>query len=191
MEANEELYVKNRDDWRDWLKVNHAIKKEIWLIYYKKHTGKPRIPYDDAVEEALCFGWIDSIVKKIDDEKYAQKFTPRKYTSGWSEPNKRRVERMIKLGQMTEAGMAKIRAAKKNGQWDKTVASKQIWAMPEELENALNANKKAKSYFDSLTPSYQRQYIGWIASAKRDETREKRIKEAINLLEQKQKLGMK
>lgn len=191
MQANKELYVTNRDDWRTWLKVNHAIKKEIWLIYYKKHTGKPRIPYDDAVEEALNFGWIDSIVKKIDEEKYAQKFTPRKDTSGWSEPNKRRVERMIKQGQMTEAGMAKIRVAKKNGQWYKTAASKQIWAMPAELENALNTNKKAKKYFDSLTPSYQRQYIGWIASAKREKTREKRIKEAINLLEQKQKLGMK
>jgi len=116
MQANKELYVTNRDDWRAWLKVNHAIKKEIWLIYYKKHTGKPRILYDAAVEEALCFGWIDSIVKKIDAEKYAQKFTPRKDTSGWSEPNKRRVERMIKQGRMTEAGMARIRAAKKNGQ---------------------------------------------------------------------------
>ncbi len=92
---------------------------------------------------------------------------------------------------MTEAGMAKIRAAKKNGQWDKTAASKQMWAIPVELENALNTNKKAKSFFDSLAPSYQRQYIGWIASAKRDETREKRIVEAITLLEKKQKLGMK
>jgi uncharacterized protein YdeI (YjbR/CyaY-like superfamily) len=87
--------------------------------------------------------------------------------------------------------MAKIRAAKKNGQWDKTAASKQVWGMPGELENALNANTKAKSFFVSLAPSYQRQYIGWIASAKRDETREKRIKEAMTLLEQKQKLGMK
>jgi uncharacterized protein YdeI (YjbR/CyaY-like superfamily) len=191
MPANKELYVTNRDDWRVWLKANHAKKKEIWLIYYKKHTGKPRIPYEDAVEEALCFGWIDSIIKKTDDKTYSQKFTPRKDTSGWSESNKSRVEKMIKQGRMTEAGMAKIRAAKKNGQWDKTAASKQMWAMPEELENALTANKKAKSFFDSLAPSYQRQYIGWIASAKRDETREKRIKEAIHLLEQKQKLGMK
>jgi len=191
MQPSNELYVTNRDDWRVWLKANHAKKKEIWLIYYKKHTGKPRIPYEDAVEEALCFGWIDSIIKKIDDETYSQKFTPRKETSGWSELNKNRVEKMIKQGRMTEAGMAKIRAAKKNGQWDKTAASKQMWAMPGELQNALNTNKKAKSFFDSLAPSYQRQYIGWIASAKRDETREKRLKEAIHLLEKKQKLGMK
>jgi uncharacterized protein YdeI (YjbR/CyaY-like superfamily) len=191
MPAKKELYITNRDEWRVWLKANHTKKKEIWLIYYKKHTGKPQIPYEDAVEEALCFGWIDSIIKKIDDETYARKFTPRKDTSGWSDLNKNRVEKMIKEGRMTEAGMAKIRAAKKNGQWDKTAASKQMWAIPVELENALNTNKKAKSFFNSLAPSYQRQYIGWIASAKRDETREKRTAEAITLLEKKQKLGLK
>ena len=89
MRLTKELYVTNREDWRAWLEQNHATEKEVWLLYYKKHTGKPTIPYDDAVEEALCFGWIDSTVKRIDDEKYTQKFTPRNDRSVWSESNKK------------------------------------------------------------------------------------------------------
>ncbi|MGB2982026.1 MAG: hypothetical protein WBC77_12350, partial [Candidatus Zixiibacteriota bacterium] len=99
------LYVTNRDDWRAWLRKNHSSQKEVWLIYYKKHTGKPRIPYDDAVEEALCYGWIDSTIKRIDEEKYAQKFTPRSEKSNWSELNKRRAKKMIREGRMTQAGL--------------------------------------------------------------------------------------
>lgn len=191
MQEYDELYVTSREDWRAWLRVNHAKKKEIWLIYFKKHTNNPTIPYGEAVEEALCFGWIDSIVKRIDEKKYAQRYTPRKNKSLWSELNKIRVEKMIKQGRMTEAGMDKVMVAKKNGHWDRTVTSKETWSMPMELKNALVANKKAKEYFYSLAPSYQRQYIGWIASAKKNETRHKRVKEAINLLEQNQKLGVK
>ena len=119
MRSTKELYVMNREDWRAWLEQNHATEKEVWLLYYKKHTGKPTIPYDDAVEEALCFGWIDSLVKRIDDEKYTQKFTPRKNRSVWSESNKKRAKRTIKLGRMTGAGLHKIRAAKKSGEWYK------------------------------------------------------------------------
>jgi len=90
MKITKTLYVTTRDEWRSWLEKNHKSEKEIWLIYYKKHTGKPRIPYDDAVEEALCFGWIDSIIKRIDEKKYAQKFSPRKQNSVWSDLNKKR-----------------------------------------------------------------------------------------------------
>ena len=191
MRADQTLYIENRDQWRDWLQGNHASKKEIWLVYYKKHTGKPRIPYNDAVEEALCFGWIDSIVKKIDDEKYAQKYTPRKKRSGWSELNKKRVETMISQGKMTDAGMKTIEEAKKNAKWDKSITSKEDWAMPMQLQEALAANKRARDYFDSLPPHSQRQYIGWIASAKREETLKKRLMEALSLLEENQNLGMK
>jgi uncharacterized protein YdeI (YjbR/CyaY-like superfamily) len=109
----EELYVANRDDWRAWLKENHDARKEVWLIYYKKQTGKPSISYDDSVEEALCFGWVDSIIKKIDDEKFARKFTPRTGKSTWSEANKKRVEKMIREGKMTETGLAKIRKSQR------------------------------------------------------------------------------
>lgn len=185
------LYVANRKEWRKWLKENHSIVTEVWLIYYKKHTGKPRIPYDDAVEEALCFGWIDSTIKRIDDEKYCQRFTPRNDKSNWSEHNKRRVAKMIKQGKMTKAGMGKIISAKKNGNWDKKIIAEVYYQMPSELSQLLTVNKKAKEFFNELTPSHKKQYIGWIASAKKIETREKRAKEAIKLLETGQKLGMR
>src|SRR5213075_1383965 len=96
------LYVADRDAWRAWLEENHARENEVWLVYYKKQSGRPRIPYDDAVEEALCFGWVDSIVKKIDEEKFAQKFTPRRDWTKWSELNKRRLRKLIREGRMTD-----------------------------------------------------------------------------------------
>lgn len=109
MELGETLYVTDREAWREWLAEHHASEKEIWLIYYKQQAGKPRIPYNDAVEEALCFGWIDSTVKKIDEERNAQRFTPRRENSPASEMNKERVRRLIKAGKMTQAGLAKIK----------------------------------------------------------------------------------
>ena len=111
------IYVSTREDWRAWLEENHDREKEIWLIYYKKPSGKPRVAYDDAVEEALCFGWIDSTIRKLDEDRYMQKFTPRNPGSVWSELNKRRVEKMIREGRMTQAGLSKIEAAKKSGEW--------------------------------------------------------------------------
>jgi uncharacterized protein YdeI (YjbR/CyaY-like superfamily) len=185
------LYFSNSKKWCKWLKENHSIVKEVWLIYYKKHTGKPRIPYDDAVEEALCFGWIDSTVKRIDDEKYCQKFTPRKDKSNWSELNKRRVVKLIKQGKMTKAGMEKVKAAKSSGEWSKKMETIKEFNMPSELSQILSANKKANEFFNELSPSHKKQYIGWIASAKKVETKEKRAEEALKLLKTKQKLGMK
>jgi len=185
------LYISNRKEWRKWLKGNHSIVREVWLIYYKKHSGKPRIPYDDAVEEALCFGWIDSIVKTIDDERYCQKFTPRNLKSIWSEHNKNRVAKMINQGKMTKHGMEKVKAAKKNGKWYKTAEAIKDFIMPSELTRLLSVNKKAREFFNELSPSHKKQYIGWIASAKKVETRERRAEETIKLLTTKQKLGMK
>ncbi|MCP4757182.1 MAG: hypothetical protein GY866_40480 [Proteobacteria bacterium] len=186
-----ELYLTNRNDWRAWLEKNHATEREIWLVYYKKHTGKPRIPYDDAVEEALCFGWIDSIVKKIDDERYSQKFTPRKEKSNWSPLNKKRVDKLIEQGRMTRAGLELVENAKADGSWHKKTPSAMPFDIPAELERALSSNEKAKTFFDVLPPSSRKQYIGWIAGAKKDETREKRVKEAMTLLNNGRKLGMK
>ena len=186
-----ELHVTHRQEWRAWLEKNHATEKEVWLIYFKKHTGKPRISYDDAVEEALCFGWIDSIVNKTDEEKYCQKFTPRKEKSSWSELNKKRVEMLIKQGRMTGAGLAKVETAKKNGTWDKILTSKMTFDIPVELEEALSTDAKAREFFSNLSPSYRKQYTGWIAGVKRKETREKRAAEAVKLLNKNQKLGMK
>jgi uncharacterized protein YdeI (YjbR/CyaY-like superfamily) len=103
------LHVTTRNEWRAWLAEHHDTEKEVWLISYKKHTGRPQIPYDEAVEEALCFGWIDSLVKTIDEERFAQKFTPRKMKNNWSESNKRRVKKLVREGRMTQAGLSKIK----------------------------------------------------------------------------------
>jgi len=186
-----ELYVTNRHDWRVWLEKNHVKVKEIWLIYYKKHTGKPRIPYDDAVEEALCFGWIDSTVRKIDEQRFAQKFTPRRAKSNWSELNKARAKKLIKIGRMTEAGLSRIKAAKSNGEWNRAATAGVSYQFPVELTDVLSVNIKAKEFFDSLSASSRKQFIGWIASAKKEETRQKRAAETVKLLKKKQKLGMK
>ncbi len=191
MKITGKLHVTNRDDWRAWLRKNYDTKKEVWLIYYKRHTGKPRIPYDDAVEEALCFGWIDSLVKKIDDEKFVQKFTPRKGKSKWSEANKKRARKMIKEGKMTKAGLAKIREAKSNGEWFKTAPVKKELVIPAYIKKPFAANEKALDNFNNLANGYKRQLVGWITSAKREETRKRRLTAAIRLLEQNKKLGMK
>src|SRR2546423_2087867 len=110
MKLGNTLYVTNRKDWRAWLRENHARENEVWLIYYKKHTGQPRIPYDDAVEEALCYGWIDSLVQRMDDARTAQRFSPRRPKSNLSETNRERARRLIKSKKMTRFGLEKIKA---------------------------------------------------------------------------------
>ncbi len=183
------LYVTNRDDWRAWLKKNHAIKNEVWLIYYKKHTGKPRIPYDDAVEEALCFGWIDSTVKKLDHEKYAQKYTPRRAKSIWSELNIKRARKMIREGKMTKAGLVLFKEVGKK-KVTKVKIIKTKFTFPPDLKKELTKNKRALDNFKNFAPSYRKIYIGWIADAKRKETREKRIKQVFKWAMQNKKPGM-
>jgi uncharacterized protein YdeI (YjbR/CyaY-like superfamily) len=191
MKTTNELYVTNRVDWRTWLRKNHGSRKEVWLIYYKKHTGKPSIPYDDSIEEAICFGWIDNIIKRIDDEKFVRKFTPRKAKSKWSEVNKKRARKMMKEGKMAEAGLAKIRGAKKSGEWLKVAPLRKELVIPPYMKEALAKNKRALDNFSNLAKSYKRQYVGWISSAKREETRRRRLAEAIRLLEKNERLGMK
>ena len=191
MKEDKTLHVANRDDWRAWLTKNHATQKEVWLIYYKKHTGKPRIPYDDAVEEAICFGWIDSTVKRIDDEKYAQKFTPRNDKSNWSELNRKRAEKMVKEERMTEAGLAKFRQAGR--QYAEAPATKppgKRLVIPPDLREALAANKKAQGNFSNFAPGYKRLYIRWIADAKRPQTRARRIRQTVEWSAVNKKPGM-
>jgi len=186
-----QVYVKNRKEWREWLNQNHGKSSGIWLVFYKKHTGKSTLEYDEAVEEALCFGWIDSIIKKIDDEKYARKLTPRKADSRWSEINKKRITKLRKQGLMTEAGIAKVKEAKASGLWNEPARPQISLDIPKELESELAKNRKAKNFFDQLAPSYQKQFIGWISVAKQQKTKERRLQESIALLEQGEKLGMK
>jgi len=186
-----QLYLTDRDQWRDWLSVNHAAEAGIWLVFYKKETSRLTIAYEAAVEEAICFGWIDSIIKKIDTARYARKFTPRTDKSKWSPLNKKRASKMIKERRMTEVGLAKIKAAKKTGLWDKDARPQISLDVPPEFAKALARNKKAKEYFDKLAPSYRKHYIGWIAVAKRMETKKRRIEESVALLEQGKKIGLK
>lgn len=187
-----QLYFPDRSRWRKWLIKNHDKEKNgIWLGFYKKGTNKPSLEYEQAVEEAICFGWIDSIIKKIDEAKYVRKFTPRKADSFWSQLNKKRVGRMIKQGLMTEAGLAKINVAKETGLWNKDPRPKIPHDIPDEFAAALAKNKKAKENFDKLALTYRRHYIGWIVTAKRDQTQKRRIAESIALLKQGKKLGLK
>ncbi|MBN1831289.1 MAG: YdeI/OmpD-associated family protein [Deltaproteobacteria bacterium] len=186
-----QVYVKTRKEWRNWLNQNHDKSNGIWLVFYKKHAGKATLEYDEAVEEALCFGWIDSIIKKIDDEKYVRKLTPRHADSRWSELNKNRITKLKEQGLLTKAGIVKVREAKTSGLWNKSDKPQIPLNALEELESALATNKKAKSFYDQLAPSYQKRFVGWISAAKRKETKERRLRESIALLEHGERLGMK
>jgi len=189
MAENEGILFQNRNEWRNWLEKNHDKYKGVWLIYYKKHTKKESVTYNDGVEEALCFGWIDSIVKTVDNERYTQKYTPRRKNSIWSKINKDRVEKMIKEGKMTIFGMAKVEEAKKNGEWDKAYGMRIKPELPDDLKTELQKNELAWKNFSNFADSYQTTYIYWLNSAKRLETREKRINEIVKLSLENKKPG--
>lgn len=184
------LFCKNREEWRLWLKQNHNSESEIWLIYMKKHTQKETVSYNDAVEEALCFGWIDSLVKSIDKDSYMQKYTPRKPKSVWSLVNKKRVEKMIQEGKMTKPGFEIIEIAKQNGQWNKAYSSKTKLKMPDELLKVLKANPTAFKNFNNFPPSARNNYIGWVLAAKREDTIVRRINFVIEQSEKNLKSGL-
>ncbi len=185
------LYLPTRKQWRQWLAKNHKSVKVIWLVYYRKETGKPSIPYEDSVEEALCFGWIDSIVKKLDNDRYARKFTPRTNMKNWSDPNKRRMAKMLKAGKVTKAGLATIERI------DLTVSAPAPRKKPSPLEipdyivKAFRQDRKVWDNFCAMSKSNQRYFVMWISSAKKEETRARRIAESIKYLKQNQKLGLK
>jgi uncharacterized protein YdeI (YjbR/CyaY-like superfamily) len=165
------------------LEANHATSPGVWLISYKQGSGKPHVSYDDAVEEALCFGWIDSRVNKLDDEGHVQLYSPRKSKSPWSRTNKQRIEKLIDQGLMTEAGLAKIEAAKQDGSWS-LYDSVEDLRVPADLEEALAANETAREHFEAFSNSSKKIILWWIESAKRPETRQKRIEETVSLAAQ-------
>jgi uncharacterized protein YdeI (YjbR/CyaY-like superfamily) len=178
--------VRTRRDWRNWLARHHASEAEVWLVFHKRHTGVSCVSYGDAVEEALCFGWVDSLIKKLDESRYARKFTSRAENSRWSTINRKRYEDMKARGLMTPAGLKRAPTAR-SGDAPKV----SVTAIPAYIERRLQANARAWQYFESLAPSYRRSFVAWIDAAKREETREKRIREAIELLAAGRKLGMK
>jgi uncharacterized protein YdeI (YjbR/CyaY-like superfamily) len=177
-DAYPEFMATNRTEWRAWLADNHETAPGVWLVTYKKASGKPHLPYEELVEEALCFGWIDSKGNKVDEERTKLLMTPRKRGSGWSRPNKARIERLIANGLMTPAGLAKIEAAKADGSW---TALDDIEAMivPPDLDAALRADGEALAGWDRFTPSINEPLLLWIVSAKRPETRAKRVAETV------------
>ncbi|RCJ23344.1 hypothetical protein A6S26_01980 [Nostoc sp. ATCC 43529] len=169
----------NREEWRKWLEKNHLTSSGVWLIYYKVKSGKPSVRYSEAVKEALCFGWIDSKVKSLDAERYMQIFTPRKPKSVWSKLNKQYIEELIEEGLIAKAGLEKIAIAKQNGSWNSLDAIEAL-TIPSDLNQALQANKTAKDYFEAFSNSSKKNILFWIESAKRPETRLKRIEQTVN-----------
>ena len=182
---------KSRTEWRNWLLKNHDSERELWLVFFKKGSGIQAIDYNGAVEEALCFGWIDSIVRGIDGLKYMRKFTPRKDSSLWSASNRKRVEKLIREDRMTPSGMRKVEVAKRTGRWIPPDRPEIIFKPPAEFINALRENPIAKLNYEGLSQTHQKEYIGWIITAKREETRQRRIRESLTLLQEGKTLGLK
>jgi uncharacterized protein YdeI (YjbR/CyaY-like superfamily) len=181
------LAVRKRSEWRAWLERNHASATEIWVVFHKRHSRAASVAYEAAVEEALCFGWIDSLVRRLDDDRYARKFTPRTAESRWSALNRRRYAIVAARGLLSDAGRARAPTARLGAapQRRKNVP------LPKYIERALRAQGRAWPHFEQLAPSYRRAYVGWIDSAKRDETKQRRLREAVQRLARGEKLPLK
>lgn len=175
-----DFHPRGREEWRAWLERNHDTSPGVWLVYYKKSSGQPRVSYDEAVEEALCFGWIDSLPRKLDADRSKLLFTPRKPKSVWSALNKRRIKKLIREKLMTEAGLATIKTAKKNGSWNALDDVEKL-IIPADLAEALKANGNAGANFALFSGSVRKGILAWIRSAKRPETRSRRIEKTVAL----------
>ena len=166
------VHAKTAAEWRRWLRDNHATAQGVWLVAYKATTGKARLSYEESIPDALCYGWIDSVNKPLDDERTALLFTPRRPGSGWSRTNKVRIARLLKEGRMEAAGLAKIAAAKRDGSWT-LLDSVEAIEIPDDLRKALGAAGVRK--FEALTPGRRKEHLRALVTAKRPETRAKRI----------------
>jgi uncharacterized protein YdeI (YjbR/CyaY-like superfamily) len=178
------LDVQTRARWRKWLRANHDSVDGIWLIFHKLHTGKKCLTYDDSVEEALCFGWIDSLIRRLDDDRYARLFTPRKTQSRWSTINRRRYAKLKASGLLETPGLERPPTDRSG---DAPQVS--VTALPAYIETQLKTNARAWQHFQSLAPSHRRRYLIWIESAKRQETKENRLRQAIARLAAGEKPG--
>ena len=179
------LDVRTREQWRRWLAKHYASSPGIWLVRHKQHTGVESMPYEDVVCEALCFGWIDSLVKRLDDDRYAIKVTPRKPTSKWSDLNSKRWNELAAAGRLAAPGLA---AAPTGNRY---APHPSIPELPAYVAKAFKTNVKAWQNFQALAPTYRRDFVVWIHTAMRPETRERRIRESIALLSKGKKLGLK
>ena len=190
MVAQKSLHFKNRREWRSWLSKNHDKENELWLVHFKKNSGVDSVALADAVEEALCFGWIDGKLQSIDKDRYVVRYSPRRLKSVWSKINKDRAERLIKSGMMTPAGMVKIEEARKNGLWDAAYTNRRSDEMPADLEAAFKEDEEAWSNFHGFANSYLNTYIGWINDARAETTRKRLIARVVDRAKQNIKPGI-
>jgi len=177
--SKEKVQIYSRLEWRNWLVLNHTRKQGVWLVTIKKHHDN-YVSYEDIVEEALCFGWVDSLPRRLDDDRTMLWLAPRKPGSNWSKPNKERVERLIRAGLMTLAGLEKVELAKQNGSWTALDAVEDL-QIPQDLEAALRSSPPAEENFGAFPRSVKRGILEWITNAKRPETRARRIEETARL----------
>jgi len=183
------LLVRTIDQWRDWLAGHHASESEVWLIFHKRHTGVESIKYTDARDEALCVGWVDSLVKRLDDRRYALKFTPRRTDSRWSAVNRKRYAELKAEGRLKPSGIARPPTGR--GYGPRPARRPMPAKLPTYFQAALRSNETALRHFESLPPGQRRRYFAWIESARREETKLRRLKEAIRLLARGKVLGLK
>ena len=177
------------DEWRDWLAEHHESDSEVWLIFHKQHTGVPSIDYSDALDEALCFGWVDSLVKRLDDRRYARKFTPRRADSRWSTANRKRYAALKASGRLKRSGLER---APTDRTYDLPPPRLELPSrLPSYIQAALRQRPAARRTFEALPPGQRRRYVAWIDSARREETKARRLKEAIRLLAAGKQLGLK
>jgi uncharacterized protein YdeI (YjbR/CyaY-like superfamily) len=180
IENENTFYAKNSEEWRNWLQENHLTKESIWLIIYKKETGTPSVYYPEAVDDALCFGWIDSLPNKRDVESYYQFFSKRKLKSNWSKVNKQKVERLLQENKMMPQGLKMVEYAKESGTWDALEKVDNL-EIPDEMKELFNQNDLARVNFENFPASTKRGILEWIYNAKTETTKLKRINETINL----------
>jgi uncharacterized protein YdeI (YjbR/CyaY-like superfamily) len=178
-DAYERLTVRSRDEWRAWLADNHASSPGVWLVTYKRGAG-PAVPYDDVVEEALAFGWVDSRSRRLDEKRSQLLVTPRRPRSAWSKANKERIAKLEREGLMASAGRAAVATAKANGRWEALDAVERL-EEPDDLGAALDADGDARRHWNAFPPSARRAILEWIASARRPETRARRVTETTTL----------
>ncbi|MBB6099160.1 uncharacterized protein YdeI (YjbR/CyaY-like superfamily) [Deinobacterium chartae] len=177
------VYAPDREAWRTWLAEHHALEPGALLVYYKKGSEQPSVTYPEAVQEALCFGWIDTTRRALDAARFVQVFVPRRPTSTWSRLNKTYVEELIRAGRMTPAGLRAIEVAQHNGAWHALEAGESL-IVPPDLTAALEANPVARGHFEAFPPSVRKYILTWIHAAKRPETRQKRVEQTVQLAAQ-------
>ncbi|MDX1349883.1 MAG: YdeI/OmpD-associated family protein [Putridiphycobacter sp.] len=179
MKSVETYFPANKTDWRQWLELNHKTKEAVWVVFYKKNAPNHNLSWSDSVDEALCFGWIDSTKRSIDSEKFMQYFSKRKAKSNWSKINKAKVKTLIEEGLMTAEGYKSIEVAKENGSWT-ILDDVEALVLPPDLKEALSNSNRAVAFYENLSKSAKKILLHWVISAKRPETRQKRIVEIVD-----------